>query len=202
MGSVNRFLARLLEQPFVYSAWQRPFADKKLAPLIRGGVFERSKKILDVGCGPGTNALRFEHADYTGIDVNPLYMESANQRYKGRFIVGDASHLELDEKFDCVLANSLFHHLDDDATDRSLRDLHDMLTPDGCIHVLDLVLPPRLGAARALARLDRGDYPRPLERWREIFFEHYEPLTFEPYSLGMAGVTLWHMVYFQGKRKG
>ncbi|HXF97663.1 MAG TPA: class I SAM-dependent methyltransferase [Gaiellaceae bacterium] len=70
---MNRAVARLLERPTVYLAWQRPFASAKLAPVKRHNDFRRARRVLDVGCGPGTNAAEFAHADYLGIDVNHAY---------------------------------------------------------------------------------------------------------------------------------
>ena len=63
---------------------------------------------------------------------------------------------------------------------------------------LDLVLPSRFGAGRALARLDRADSPRLRSEWKELFTEHFEPAIFEPYRFGVPGIARWHMVYFKG----
>ena len=49
--------------------------------------------------------------------------------------------------------------------------------------------------------MDRGNYPRPLDEWRGIFREHFDEVVFEPYSVGMAGVTLWKFVYFKGRKR-
>ena len=97
------------------------------------------------------------------------------------------------------MMNSLLHHIDDEFTDRILKQLTKQLTPDGHIHVLDLVLPEDKSVARKLALSDRGDHPRPLAVWEEIFSRYYEPVLFKPYPLTMGGVTLWNMVYFKGK---
>ena len=55
--------------------------------------------------------------------------------------------------------------------------------------------------AKALARADRGDFPRPLRVWRELFSAFFEPVACFPYPLGVLGVTLWNMVYFKGRPK-
>ena len=69
------------------------------------------------------------------------------------------------------------------------------------IHILDLVLPERPSISRTLAKADRGDFPRPLIQWNELFAEHFKVVQFEPYPLTMCGVTLWNMVYFKGRLK-
>lgn len=67
-------LTRILEQPLSYRLWQAPFAEAKFAPALRHNDLTRVRRILDVGCGPGTNAHHFEGIDYLGIDLNPRYV--------------------------------------------------------------------------------------------------------------------------------
>ena len=42
--------------------------------------------VLDVACGPGTNAPHFRHCDYLGLDINPEYTRRATARYGMRFV--------------------------------------------------------------------------------------------------------------------
>ena len=192
-----------MEHTLAYRVWQAPFAERKLAPLFSHNDLSRVRRVLDVGCGPGTNTHHFADADYLGIDFNPAYIESARTRHRREFIVADVTKYEVepDQRFDLILANSLFHHIDTPNTTRILAHLATLLAKDGHVHVLDLVLPPRPSVSRFLARSDRGDYPRPLEEWREIFTRAFEPVVFEPYPLGAAGMTLWNMVYFKGRAR-
>lgn len=195
--------ARVMENTLAYRLWQAPFAERKLAPLFAHNDMARMRRVLDVGCGPGTNTQHFAHAEYLGIDFNPAYIESARQRHGREFIVADVTTYEVapERRFDMILANSLFHHIDTANTERILAHLATLLTDDGHIHVLDLVLPPRPTISRFLARADRGDFPRPLEEWRDLFTRVFEPVVFEPYSLGVAGMTLWSMIYFKGRAR-
>lgn len=193
--------ARLMENTLAYRIWQAPFAEKKLAPLYAHNDVARARRVLDVGCGPGTNTAHFAHAEYLGIDFNPAYIESARRRHGREFVVADVTEYEVapDQRFDLILANSLFHHIDTPSTRRILAHLATLLSDDGHIHLFDLVLPERSSISRFLARADRGDYPRPLHEWRELFTDSFEPVVFEPYPLGPAGMTLWHMIYFKGR---
>jgi len=104
-----------------------------------------------------------------------------------------------DARFDCVLVNSLLHHLDATGARRVLSRLQGLVSANGHVHILDLVLPQRRSAALLLARWDRGKFPRCLEDWHAMFTEGFEPVVFEPYALTAFGVTLWHMVYFKGR---
>jgi len=195
-----RFIDRILEHPAVYSAWQAPFVAQKFAPVERRIANRHVRRILDVGCGPGTNARRFAHADYVGIDINERYLAIARTKYAGRFVQADleTADLSLLGTFDTILVNSFLHHLPDEAVRRILRQLQKLLDSDGTVHMLELVLPERRSIATVMARLDRGRFARPLSAWRELFTAHFEPVAVEPYVYGGG---LWSMVYFEGKTR-
>jgi SAM-dependent methyltransferase len=196
------FCTYLLEKSFVYGFLQAPFAAEKVRPLVAGNDLSRARRVLDVGCGPGTNTVLFAHADYLGIDINPLYIERARRKYGRSFIVADAAFYEpaAGESYDLILMNSFLHHLDVEAVDRVLSRVATLLSAEGNIHILDLVLPPKPSISRWLALHDRGGFPRRLEEWRQVFARHFQILAFEPYPLTALGVTLWNMVYCRGKR--
>jgi SAM-dependent methyltransferase len=199
-GMLRRATDRLLELPIVYQTWQLPFATAKLKPFLAQLAVEQPRRVLDIGCGPGTNARAFAGRDYVGIDINPDYIKTASERHPGRWVVGDVTDETVfpDEQFDCVFANSLMHHLDDGAVRNLLARMARLTASGGKVHVLDLVLPPRASAGRVLARLDRGRFARPLDRWRTLFNEHLREERFQPYAFGLPLVPLWDMVYFIG----
>ena len=196
-------LSSVMENDLAYRLWQAPFAERKLAPLLRGGELASARRVLDVGCGPGTNARHFAGVEYLGIDHNPGYIASARRRFGDRFAVADVrgDFAGAAAGFDFILVNSLFHHIATEDTRRILARLANLLTDRGHVHILDLVMPDRPGLSRLLARWDRGDFPRPLESWRALYEEAFEPVIFEPYPLGALGMTLWSMVYFKGKKR-
>lgn len=196
-------LSSVMENPTVYRLWQAPFARAKFAPIVQCNELSRVRRVLDVGCGPGTNSPLFKDVDYLGLDINPDYIRQACSRFGPKFEVGDVCKYEADpeNRFDFVLMNSLLHHISDEDSRRILRQLSRQLTEDGHIHILDLVLPEQPSLARTLALGDRGDYPRPLSAWRKIFSEFFMPVEVRPYSVGMAGLTMWNMVYFKGRAR-
>jgi len=196
-------LSRIMGHPTAYRLWQAPCASAKFAPITRHNDLAAIRRVLDVGCGPGTNAAWFTHADYLGIDNNPDYVDTARRRHRRPFEVADVRQYEADPgaRFDFILINSLLHHIDADDVYRILGQLSRQLTPDGHVHILDLVLPDQPCLARTLALGDRGDWPRPLDEWRTIFGSYFEPVVVEPYELRLCGVTLWNMVYFKGRSR-
>lgn len=193
-------LADVMNNTWAYRAWQAPFAGDKLRPFLARLDPARVRRVLDAGCGPGTNASIFSQVDYIGLDINPGYIADARRRTGRDFRVADVTRLAPGEvePADLILVNSLLHHLDDDEVHRTLTAVHDLLTPDGEVHILDLVLPDRWSPARLMARLDRGRYARPLPAWGALFDRHFVRHVFEPYTF--AG-GLWSMVYFVGGRR-
>jgi SAM-dependent methyltransferase len=193
----------VLADATAYRLWQTPFARQKFAPVLKHNDLAHTRRVLDVGCGPGTNTSYFEAADYLGLDLNEAYLAYARRRYGRRFVAADVRGYtgEGEDRFDFILLNSFLHHIDDVAAVEILRRLARLLDPGGFVHILDLVLPAERGLARFLAQHDRGAFARVAERWRTMFEEVFRGVVFEPYSLTLGGVALWHMVYFKGAAK-
>ncbi len=197
---MRRTIDRVMEQPWVYRLWQAPFADNKFTPVQRYLDRSPARRVLDVGCGPGTNAARFSQAEYVGIDINEKYLSMGRSRHPGRFIQADIATADLSHLggFDTILVNSFLHHLPDESVDGVLAGIASLLEPGGRVHILELVLPEQRNLARLMARLDRGQYARSINAWQDRFERHFEPAVVEPYMLGR---WLWAMIYFQGGAK-
>jgi SAM-dependent methyltransferase len=191
----------ILEQTFVYRLWQAPFAEQKFAPVLANNDLQRAKRVLDVACGPGTNTHHFARSDYLGVDFNPRYIRNARKRHGREFVVADVRTYkpEIAKRFDFILVNSFLHHLDTNDVLDILLHLRSLLTEDGHVHLLELVLPEDRSVARLLARWDRGEYARQLSEWQTIFSQVFEPVIFQPYPLTAMGIILWNMVYFKGR---
>lgn len=196
-------LDAIMSRPLVYRLWMAPFAEGKLVPVRAHNDLSKARRVLDVGCGPGTNTAYFTHCDYLGIDLNPEYIETAKRLHGRHFVAVDAAEFAAapEEQFDFIFLNSFLHHVDRNTTERILSNLSKLLTPDGRIHIIELLLPPSTSIPRFLARADRGRFARPIEDWQEIFDAAFERDVFEPFTLKKCGVPLWKMVYFKGRAR-
>lgn len=196
-------VARLLERPGVYLAWQRPFVASKLGPVWRHNERSNIRRVLDVGCGPGTNSEEFAGLDYFGVDLNPAYIDHARKSHRDRFAVADVRTDAIPGRgaYDFVLVNSLLHHLDDEEATSLLGKLQTYVDEGGHIHVVDLELPERRSVPRTLALQDRGDHPRSLREWRALLTVHFGEVVFEPFCVPSRGPMLWRMIYFKGSPK-
>src|SRR6476619_2206042 len=85
--------------------------------------FENSKnlRVLEVGCGLGTDGAQFAKAgaDYTGVDLTDAAIDLARRRFElfgltGKLQVADAENLDFpDESFDVVYSHGVLHHTPD-----------------------------------------------------------------------------------------
>ncbi|HEU4387285.1 MAG TPA: class I SAM-dependent methyltransferase [Blastocatellia bacterium] len=106
--------------------------------------FERwsGRDVLEVGCGLGTEAVRFARvgAHYTGVDLTERSIELARRRFDqeglaGQLRVADAEALPFDdESFDLVYSHGVLHHTPD--TQRAIDEIHRVLRPEGTAMVM------------------------------------------------------------------
>src|SRR6266699_10050 len=193
-GTPMSITSGIMEFTHAYRLWQAPFAEGKFAPVLANSDLGQVRRVLDVGCGPGTNARHFAHAHYTGVDCNPAYIEYAKSHHQGEFVVADATSYQVssDQRFDFILVNSFLHHIDASDSHRILSHLGTLLTENGYVHILDLVLAKEASVARWLTLHDRGDFPRPLDELLDMVNQTLRPELVEPYNLGILGLTLWN----------
>lgn len=194
---------QILVHPRAYLFWQGGFAEQKLVPVNAHNNVSHARRVLDVGCGPGTNTRHFPAQEYLGIDMNPAYIDYARRHHRRNFLIADvcAYTAPPGQNYDFILVNSLLHHIDLANTRRILSHLSTLLTEDGHAHIIEVVMPERERIGRQLAQWDRGQYVRPLGEWKDIFSEAFDPVIFEPFWLTGLGVKLWNMVYFKGRAR-
>ena len=93
----------------------------------------KDKKVLEIGCSDGFAATKYSkyfHA-YLGIDISDKAINKAKSlKLKNtEFICTDAHSLPIEkETFDCVIVNSLLHHLD---LKKALSEINRVLKEDG-----------------------------------------------------------------------
>lgn len=99
----------------------------------------KGKRVLEIGCGIGTDALNFARAgaDYTGTDLSKESLELCQKRFevfghKGRFKCLDAEELAQHfegEKFDLIYSFGVIHHSPN--PDKIIDQVAKLLADDG-----------------------------------------------------------------------
>ena len=97
--------------------------------------------MLDVACGPGALSNLFAEQSYTGVDLNPIYIDYAKKHYRGEFFVHDARTLPFPEShFDEALVYGLLHHLNDDDLTADASGIRLVVRPGGIVLVIVMAL--------------------------------------------------------------
>jgi len=172
------FIYRILEIPAVYRLCTQiaaPGALKLAKPIFDKQFGKVSGVVLDLGCGPNPTAP-FPDGTLVGVDVNSSYLSSYIRSDRSRMgeirtsatqmrgVVADAMKLPfMDSSFDECRALAIFHHLDDQTLEKSLKECYRVLKPGGRLVFFDAILPDKI-AFRILAyltlQLDRGEFFR------------------------------------------
>lgn len=111
-------------------------------PRLMGFEKFRGARLLEIGCGMGTDLLQFSRggAHCTGIDLTPRSIEITQHRFKlygadGSFMISDGEHLPFgDESFDVVYSNGVLHHTPDTAG--AVREVHRVLRQGGTAKIM------------------------------------------------------------------
>ena len=111
-------------------------------PSVMGFNDFAGARLLEVGCGMGTDLLQFARggAKVTGVDLTPRSIEISRQHLavygeRGDFAISDGETLPFaDESFDVVYSNGVLHHTPDTAG--AVREVHRVVRPGGQARVM------------------------------------------------------------------
>ncbi len=182
MAQINNGIRQIFNHPVIYDFFQNLVGAKKQRKMYVKNylqIFDKAK-VLDIGCGT-SEILDYlpENIDYVGFDLSENYIESARRKYKNRGKWFCKSVMEMSYKengtFDIVMANGVFHHLDNhEALNLSkfasiaLKDSGKFCSFDGC-YVND-----QNPIARFLLSKDRGLNIRNKEQYESLVSPYFE----------------------------
>lgn len=98
----------------------------------------KNKKVLDLGCGYGSDSVNFSKfaKKVVGLDID-FHEEWRNiKKKKTVFVKGDSSSLPFkDDEFDCVFLKDLLHHVKN--IEKTLQEIKRVTKKEGKIIVLE-----------------------------------------------------------------
>jgi ubiquinone/menaquinone biosynthesis C-methylase UbiE len=122
-------------------------ADKIRRTLLDQAALQRGHRVLDIGCGTGTMAVLIKQlyptVEVVGLDPDPKALARARRKAQQttvsvRFDQGFSDDLPYpDGSFDRVFSSFMFHHLPQDAREKTLCEVRRVLAPEGSLHLVD-----------------------------------------------------------------
>ena len=98
-------------------------------------VLPAAKSVLELGSGPGKDwKILSQYYETTGSDNSKEFIDHLHKEHPtGRFLQLDAVTIEIDETFDAIYSNKVFHHLTDQQLTTSIQRQNEVLNPGGLI---------------------------------------------------------------------
>ena len=168
--AVLRSIHQLQESAWVYTLTQLfglPTIRRYRALVLQHVPQDPRRRILEIGCGVGSARPLFT-GDYTGIDINPDYIEKARRDFSGRFYVMDAAKMPFGPNtFDDAVSIATTHHLTNEQLSAMISKAAVVAS---CVHIVDAILPisPNSWFKSAFFRMDRGRHARTFDQLCEI----------------------------------
>ncbi len=159
MRGDNEAKARYVNEMFARIARRYDFMNRLMSlgrdrawrrALIKAANPPNPGRVLDVGTGTADLAIELAGGadSVVALDFCPEMMSLGRYKvskkgvqHKIEFILGDAAALPFaDDSFDCALAGFVLRNMAD--MPRCLAEISRILKPNGCIALLELVMPP------------------------------------------------------------
>ena len=161
MSLVSMIIADRMESlTRYYDRWMNLITggqDKRVRDAVLSYI-EPGDRVLDVGCGTGTLAIKAaqKRAQVIGIDQSPAMLKLAREKAQASgvevdFRLAQAQSLDLNEKFDVVTATFALSEISPDEVEMVVADLAERLKPGGKMIVADEARP-----TKALQRIVSG----------------------------------------------
>ena len=94
-------------------------------------------KLLDLGIGNGwiEEKLKSKNIQFTGVDISSEAIKKLQNKIDGKFIVGDISNFESNERYDVVLLLETLEHIPSQKTFEMINRIRKLLNNDGILIV-------------------------------------------------------------------
>ena len=160
--------------------------------------YSRGMKVLDFGCGTGSNSKLFHSEDYIGSEVDMSRVESSRKKYpKYKFekipIISSPKNMLpwKDNSFDMIFVSLCLHHINSKSCKLIFKEFRRVLKSGGKILGIEPALIDGKYFSNILMNiLDAGDYILPLNKYKKM----YQSESFETNHINVVktfGYNLW-----------
>ena len=163
-------------ETFVYKNFIVPLQGKHTFDFV-SEHYQKGDRVLDFGCGIGSNSKLFDPGDYVGVEVDESRVESARMKYpesqfeKIPFISSENDKIPFeDNSFDIVFISLCFHHIDFSTCKLLLKEFKRILNQDGkIIGIEPCILPNKYFSNVFMNVIDAGDYILSIEEYKKMY---------------------------------
>jgi 2-polyprenyl-3-methyl-5-hydroxy-6-metoxy-1,4-benzoquinol methylase len=178
-NAFNLIINRLLGVASIYDLFQVAIGGytARRQTIVDAVGSRSSLSVLDLGCGTGIASQWLNCKHYTGIDLDPGYLDRAKSLNSKDclFVLGcaqDVSTLVRDRKFDIILMIGILHHLKFEDCAPLLHDVAGLLNDGGqLIGMEPSFFVGQSWLTRTITQMDRGKNILHQEEWEQLLSE-------------------------------
>ena len=163
-------------ETFVYRNLVVPLQGKHTFDFV-DGFYQQGQKVLDFGCGIGSNSKLFHSDDYTGVEVDESRVLSSRIKYpeksfeKITFLSKKEDKIPFqDSSFDLVFISLCLHHIDSKTCKLLFKEFSRVLNKNGkIIGIEPSLLPDRYFSNVFMNIVDAGDFILPIKEYKNLY---------------------------------
>jgi len=168
--------------------------------------YKKGDRVLDFGCGVGSNSTLFHHDDYIGVEVDESRVLSSRLKYpaskfeKIPFISTLNDKIPFgDNSFDIIFISLCLHHIDSDTCKLLFKEFSRLLNENGkIIGVEPCILSKKYFSNVIMNVIDAGDYILPIEEYKQI----YSSEAFDVEDVNIVKTAGYHLWQYSAKPNG
>ena len=189
-------------ETFVYKNLVVPLQGKKTFNFV-DDHYNKGDKVLDFGCGIGSNSKLFHYDDYIGVEVDESRVLSSRPKYpKSKFKQipfiskpDDKIPFE-DNSFDLVFISLCLHHIDSDTCKLLFKEFSRVLNHNGkIIGIEPCIISEKYFSNIFMNIIDAGDYILPIEQYKQI----YSSEAFQTKDINIVKTFGYHLWQYSAK---
>ena len=189
-------------ETFVYKNLVVPLQGKQTFKFV-DYYYNKGDKVLDFGCGIGSNSKLFHHDDYIGVEIDESRVLSSRLKYpkskfeKIPFISTSDDKIPFeDNSFDLVFISLCLHHIDSDTCKLLFKEFSRVLRGSGkIIGIEPCILSGKYFSNIFMNIIDAGDYILPIEEYKQI----YSSEAFQVKDINIVKTFGYHLWQYSAK---
>ncbi len=167
-------------------------------------VFDLSnKKILDFGCGTGSQAVFFEPKLYYGVDIDEKRIQAARKNFpKHLFFLQNENKIKFEDNFfDVILAIAVLHHISDKKLSFYIDEFCRILKKDGVIISVEPCIFPKSNLRNKLMKFfDQGKFIRTEKEYKSFFDKRFLFSTHKKFETKKNFFNFYNIIFFSAKK--